>query len=207
MWLNLPVVDDWSVCPSHSFAFVDFESPDEAKEALDKSNNTEVEGRTIRLEYSQNRDRGDGGRGNSGELPAWLVTCCDMHRCDENLNLLNLFEDFTIVKSWSGLCLKLALGGATFLVHSLKNGFSALPGPTKTLFVKGLSEDTTDQTLRDAFEGAVTARIVTDRETGSSKGWVGRVVNMSCETCASRDLRCSAVTVNRFTWEVEQTHS
>lgn len=56
------------------------------------------------------------------------------------------------------------------MVHSLKNGFSALPGPTKTLFVKGLSEDTTDQTLRDAFEGAVTARIVTDRETGSSKG-------------------------------------
>lgn len=47
---------------------------------------------------------------------------------------------------------------------------SLLPGPTKTLFVKGLSEDTTDQTLKDAFEAAVGARIVTDRETGSSKG-------------------------------------
>ena len=45
-----------------------------------------------------------------------------------------------------------------------------LPGPTKTLFVKGLSEDTTDQTLKESFEGAVAARIVTDRDTGSSKG-------------------------------------
>lgn len=47
-------------------------------------------------------------------------------------------------------------------------------GPIKTLFVKGLSEDTTDQSLKEAFEGAVKARIVTDRETGSSKGY-GRV--------------------------------
>lgn len=45
-----------------------------------------------------------------------------------------------------------------------------LPGPTKTLFVKGLSEDTTDHTLKEAFESAVAARIVTDRDTGSSKG-------------------------------------
>lgn len=44
------------------------------------------------------------------------------------------------------------------------------PGPTKTLFVKGLSEDTTDQSLKEAFEAAVAARIVTDKETGSSKG-------------------------------------
>ncbi|XP_078114900.1 nucleolin [Sander vitreus] len=90
------------------FAFVEFESTDDAKDALENLNNTDIEGRSIRLEYSQNSGR-DGGRGNSG--------------------------------------------------------------PTKTLFVKGLSEDTTDQTLKDAFEGAAAARIVTDRETGSSKGF------------------------------------
>lgn len=53
--------------------------------------------------------------------------------------------------------------------QSFNDGLS-LTGPTKTLFVKGLSEDTTDQTLKDAFDGAVAARIVTDRDTGSSKG-------------------------------------
>ncbi|KAM7012293.1 nucleolin [Tautogolabrus adspersus] len=91
------------------FAFVEFESTDDAKDALENLNNTDIEGRSIRLEYSQNSGGRDGGRGNSG--------------------------------------------------------------PTKTLFVKGLSEDTTDQTLRDAFEGAAAARIVTDRDTGSSKGF------------------------------------
>nr|XP_057928751.1 nucleolin isoform X2 [Doryrhamphus excisus] len=92
------------------FAFVEFESVEDSKEAMDSMNNTEIEGRTIRLEFSQSRDnRAEGGRGNSG--------------------------------------------------------------PTKTLFVKGLSEDTTDEMLKDAFDGAVGARIVTDRDTGSSKGF------------------------------------
>ncbi|KAM8875480.1 nucleolin [Spinachia spinachia] len=90
------------------FAFVEFESAEEAKDALENLNNTDIEGRSIRLEYSQNSGR-DGGRGNQG--------------------------------------------------------------PTKTLFVKGLSEDTSDQTLKDSFDGAAAARIVTDRETGSSKGF------------------------------------
>lgn len=43
---------------------------------------------------------------------------------------------------------------------------------SKTLFVRGLSEDTTEETLRESFEGSISARIVTDRDTGSSKGWV-----------------------------------
>ena len=45
------------------------------------------------------------------------------------------------------------------------------PEPSKTLFVKGLSEDTTEETLKESFDGSIRARIVTDRETGSSKGF------------------------------------
>lgn len=61
-------------------------------------------------------------------------------------------------------------GTALVPVKAPLNVFLLPPGPTKTLFVKGLSEDTTDQSLREAFEGSVAARIVTDKETGSSKG-------------------------------------
>ncbi|XP_056421528.1 nucleolin isoform X3 [Hyla sarda] len=86
------------------FAFVEFESVEEAKEALESSNNTEIEGRSIRIEFSQ----GTGPQGSS---------------------------------------------------------------QSKTLFVKGLSEDTTEETLRDAFDGSLNARIVTDRDTGASKGF------------------------------------
>lgn len=41
---------------------------------------------------------------------------------------------------------------------------------SKTLFVRGLSEDTSEETLKEAFDGSVNARIVTDRDTGASKG-------------------------------------
>lgn len=79
------------------------------------------------------------------------------------------------------------------IVYSLSTS-----GPTKTLFVKGLSEDTTDQTLKEAFENAVAARIVTDRDTGSSKGYVCPVVipsrplallvNTALSTCDSKRI-------------------
>ncbi|NXV58607.1 NUCL protein, partial [Molothrus ater] len=92
------------------YAYVDFATTEDAREAFNSYNNTEIEGRTIRLEFSAQK-------GNSN-----------------------------------------ARGG----------GFSQ---QSKTLFVRGLSEDTTEETLRESFEGSISARIVTDRDTGSSKGF------------------------------------
>ncbi|XP_071293954.1 nucleolin [Agelaius tricolor] len=92
------------------YAYVDFATTEDAREAFNSYNNTEIEGRTIRLEFSTQK-------GNTN-----------------------------------------ARGG----------GFSQ---QSKTLFVRGLSEDTTEETLRESFEGSISARIVTDRDTGSSKGF------------------------------------
>ncbi|NXF82575.1 NUCL protein, partial [Sclerurus mexicanus] len=94
------------------YAFVDFPTTEDAREALNSCNNTEIEGRTIRLEFS---------------TPSWQK-------------------------------------GST----NARGGFSQ---QSKTLFVRGLSEDTTEETLRESFEGSISARIVTDRDTGSSKGF------------------------------------
>ncbi|NWW84401.1 NUCL protein, partial [Rhynochetos jubatus] len=94
------------------YAFVEFATTEDAKEALNSCNNTEIEGRAIRLEFSS---------------PAWQK-------------------------------------GNT----NARGGFNQ---QSKTLFVRGLSEDTTEETLRESFEGSVSARIVTDRDTGSSKGF------------------------------------
>ncbi|XP_075058470.1 nucleolin isoform X2 [Mixophyes fleayi] len=91
------------------FAFVEFPSVEDAKEALESRNNTEIEGRSIRLELSQGGGAGRGAGGGSAQ--------------------------------------------------------------SKTLFVRGLSEDTTEETLKDAFDGSLNARIVTDRDTGASKGF------------------------------------
>uniref|UniRef100_UPI00398E8EA9 nucleolin n=1 Tax=Pristiophorus japonicus TaxID=55135 RepID=UPI00398E8EA9 len=86
------------------FAFVKFESIEDAKEALENHGNTEIEGRTVRLDFSNQGQR-------SGD------------------------------------------------------------GPSKTLFIRGLSDDTTEDTLKEAFEGAESARIATDRDSGRSKGF------------------------------------
>ncbi|KAL8188227.1 UNVERIFIED_CONTAM: hypothetical protein K2H54_063852, partial [Gekko kuhli] len=94
------------------YAFVEFATTEDAKEALTSHNNTEIEGRTIRLEFSTpaGQNRSFNARGGFGQQ-------------------------------------------------------------SKTLFVKGLSEDTTEETLRESFDGSIGARIVTDRDTGSSKGF------------------------------------
>ncbi|XP_070701369.1 nucleolin-like [Pempheris klunzingeri] len=42
-------------------------------------------------------------------------------------------------------------------------------GPSKTLMVVRLAEKTTAETLKSAFEGALAARVATDKETGASK--------------------------------------
>ncbi|NWS24067.1 NUCL protein, partial [Polioptila caerulea] len=97
------------------YAFVDFATAEDAREALNSCNNTEIEGRTIRLEFSSSWQKGNtNSRGGGG------------------------------------------------------GGFNQ---QSKTLFVRGLSEDTTEETLKESFEGSISARIVTDRDTGSSKGF------------------------------------
>ncbi|NWR77212.1 NUCL protein, partial [Centropus unirufus] len=97
---------------SKGYAFVEFATAEDAKEALNSCNNTEIEGRAIRLEWSSTAWQ----KGNTNS----------------------------------------------------RGGFNQ---QSKTLFVRGLSEDTTEETLKESFEGSVSARIVTDRDTGSSKGF------------------------------------
>ena len=44
--------------------------------------------------------------------------------------------------------------------------------PSANMFVKGLSWDTTNDSLQSAFGDSTSARVITDRDTGSSKGYV-----------------------------------
>lgn len=49
------------------FAFVQFESVDDAEEALENCNNIEIDGRIVHIEISKsNYETGGGGMGNSG---------------------------------------------------------------------------------------------------------------------------------------------
>ncbi len=51
-----------------------------------------------------------------------------------------------------------------------RTGAPSDSAPSSTLIAKGLSWNSTDESLAAHFEGCVSARIITDRETGRSKG-------------------------------------
>ncbi len=50
--------------------------------------------------------------------------------------------------------------------------FSSSVVLSNTLIVMDLAEKTTAETLKEAFEGALSARVVIDKKTGVSKRWV-----------------------------------
>ncbi|KAL6469534.1 hypothetical protein MHYP_G00230580 [Metynnis hypsauchen] len=179
------------------YAFVEFESTEDAKEALDSCNNTEVEGRTIRLEFRQSRGDG-GGKGSSGPTKTLFVKGLSEDTTEQTLRdsfegavsariaidkktgsskgyAFVEFESTEDAKEALDSCNNTEVEGRTIRLEFSQSrgdgGGKGSSGPTKTLFVKGLSEDTTEQTLRDSFEGAVAARIATDKKTGSSKGF------------------------------------
>lgn len=57
------------------FGFVEFESVEDAEEALKTCNNAVIEGRNIRLEFCQRREDKEAGKGNSGVYFQHSVPC------------------------------------------------------------------------------------------------------------------------------------
>uniref|UniRef100_A0A8C7UHZ9 RRM domain-containing protein n=1 Tax=Oncorhynchus mykiss TaxID=8022 RepID=A0A8C7UHZ9_ONCMY len=106
------------VAASAFHAFIQFESVEDAKEALESSLNKKISGRAIRVEFSQKRPEGDKGN--------------------------------TV--------------------------------PSKTLMVRNLAKETSEETLKSVFEGAIEARVTKDKETGISRGF-GFVDFESSEVC------------------------
>ncbi|XP_071231915.1 nucleolin-like isoform X1 [Salvelinus alpinus] len=99
-------------------ALIQFESVEDAEEALESSLNKEISGRAIKVEFSPKGP--EGGKGNSV--------------------------------------------------------------PSKTLMVRNLAKETSEETLKSVFEGAIEARVTKDKETGISRGF-GFVDFESPEVC------------------------
>ncbi|KAH7684963.1 RNA recognition motif domain-containing protein [Dioscorea alata] len=91
------------------------------------------------------------------------------------------------------------LGGLIFRHGSLTNGISKSPFPgllnftrcmsSTKLFIGGLSYGTDDQSLKEAFNpfgNVVEARVITDRDTGRSRGF--GFVNFDSEESAKAAL-------------------
>lgn len=85
---------------------------------------------------------------------------------------------------------------------------AAKKGQTKTLYINGLSKETTDDTLRKTFEGAIAARVASNKQTGSSKGF-GFVDFDSEESCkmAKESMEYCEIDGNKVTLDFARSKS
>uniref|UniRef100_A0A8C3VQS1 Nucleolin n=1 Tax=Catagonus wagneri TaxID=51154 RepID=A0A8C3VQS1_9CETA len=185
---------------SKGIAYIEFKTEADAEKTLEEKQGTEIDGRSISLYYTgekgQNQDfRGGKNSTWSGESKTLVLSNLAYSATEETLQ--EVFEKATFIKvpqNQNGKskgyafiefasfedakealnsCNKREIEGRAIRLElqGPRGSPNARNQPSKTLFVKGLSEETTEETLKESFDGSVRARIVTDRETGSSKGF------------------------------------
>ncbi|EPQ18125.1 Nucleolin [Myotis brandtii] len=185
---------------SKGIAYIEFKTEADAEKTLEEKQGTEIDGRSISLYYTGEKGHNQDHRGGknstwSGESKTLVLSNLSYSATEETLQ--EVFEKATFIKvpqnqngkskgyafiefasfedakealnscnerEIEGRAIRLELQGP-------RGSPNARSQPSKTLFVKGLSEETTEETLKESFDGSVRARIVTDRETGSSKGF------------------------------------
>ncbi|XP_077146292.1 nucleolin-like isoform X1 [Ranitomeya variabilis] len=193
--IRLPVGKDGS---SKGIAYVEFNSEEEANQAIEEHQGAEIEGRSIVVDFTGDKSKNAGGRRGAqggGDSKVLLVNNLSYSATEDSLQ--EVFEKATSIRvpQYQGKPKGFAFvefssaEEAKEALESLNNTeiegrqirieISQGSGPhggrgstqSKTLFVRGLSEDTTEETLKEAFDGSINARIATDRDTGASKGF------------------------------------
>lgn len=185
---------------SKGIAYIEFKTEADAEKTFEEKQGTEIDGRSVSLYYTgekgQNQDHRGGKNSTwSGESKTLVLSNLSYSATEETLQ--EVFEKATFIKvpqNQNGKskgyafiefasfedakealnsCNKREIEGRAIRLElqAPRGSPNARNQPTKTLFVKGLSEETTEETLKESFDGSVRARIVTDRETGSSKGF------------------------------------
>ncbi|XP_053453919.1 nucleolin-like [Nycticebus coucang] len=185
---------------SKGIAYIEFKTEADAEKTFEEKQGTEIDGRSISLYYTGEKGQSQDYRGGknstwSGESKTLVLSNLSYSATEETLQ--EVFEKATFIKvpqNQNGKskgyafiefasfedakealnsCNKREIEGRAIRLElqAPRGSPNARSQPSKTLFVKGLSEDTTEETLKESFDGSVRARIVTDRETGSSKGF------------------------------------
>ncbi|XP_042636883.1 nucleolin [Orycteropus afer afer] len=185
---------------SKGIAYLEFKTEADADKTFEEKQGTEIDGRSISLYYTGEKGQSQDHRGGktstwSGESKTLVLSNLSYNATEETLQ--EVFEKATAIKvpqNQNGKskgyafiefasfedakealnsCNKKEIEGRAIRLElqGSRGSPNARSQPSKTLFVKGLSEDTTEETLKESFDGSVRARIVTDRETGSSKGF------------------------------------
>ena len=143
------------------FAYLEFDDAKKVKKYIETKQGMELEGQELFLDLAnkkpddrnQRGGRGDRGRGGGGRGGGGRGGKSGEHPGDSCF----LFKRF--------------VSSMAFLI--LYNHVLIFSDPTKILFVKNLSYNTTNDSLAEAFEGCSTARVAMERDNpGRSRGYV-----------------------------------
>ncbi|XP_043558243.1 nucleolin isoform X2 [Chiloscyllium plagiosum] len=189
--IRIPVSRDGS--SSRGIAYIEFESEAAANSALEEKQGTDVDGRAIVIDFTGDKSILNVKAGQTQPNSDTLVVNNLAYSATED-TLQNIFEKASSIKILEKNGKPVGIAFVKF--DSIEDAKEALEnhsnteiegravrldfssqrhrsgdGPSKTLFVRGLSDETTEETLKEAFEGAENARIAVDRESGRSKGF------------------------------------
>ncbi|XP_012716429.2 nucleolin isoform X2 [Fundulus heteroclitus] len=184
--------------PTQGIAFVEFKNKAVAKEMLKKKQKAQIKGRDLIVDCVRQRDVAKAtGESKNTRAAAPLTNILFVNHLPENVkekHLKNVFRKavhirippmkekpnrFAFVEFATVADAKKALQSSKTIkicnkaakVEMCRNTLQQedTEGQLKTLFVVGLAEKTTAETLQSAFGGAISARVAVHKNTGASK--------------------------------------
>ncbi|KAK0140356.1 nucleolin [Merluccius polli] len=186
--------------PSSGIAIVHFETKEKAEKAMKKKRGKKLRDRVIKINtYRSKRDASVDGENTPAiapETPTNTLIIKNLPRLESEVKLKKIFKkavginvakdgnnargfafvDFKTVKD-AKEAMEMAQGmkilKKAIQVDYCKTKFRPVTNEVllTTLIVTGLDEITTQETLKTAFEGCTSARIIRDKKTAKSKGF------------------------------------
>uniref|UniRef100_A0A8C5VNR9 Nucleolin n=1 Tax=Microcebus murinus TaxID=30608 RepID=A0A8C5VNR9_MICMU len=173
---------------SKGIAYIEFKTEADAEKTFEEKQGTEIDGRSISLYYTgekgQSQDYRSGKNSKwSGESKTLVLAGLQQKKLQEVFEKAALIKvpqnqngkskGYAFIESASFEDAKEALNSRNKREIEGRAIRLALQAPrgSPNAGSQGLSEGTTEETLRESLDGSVHAGTVTDRETGSAKGF------------------------------------
>ncbi|XP_005997412.1 nucleolin isoform X2 [Latimeria chalumnae] len=194
--IRVPVMNNGA---NKGIAYIEFETEADADEAMDEKQGAEVDGRAVIVDFTGKKSRKGSIPTYPPDADSRTLLVNNLSYRATQEALQEMFEKATFIRLPQNK-LGRAKGYAFVEFGTVEDAQEALEncnnkeiagrqvrlefsrpegqrskrgpiGPTKILMVRGLSQETTEDSLKKAFDGAIAGRLVINRLTGECKGF------------------------------------
>uniref|UniRef100_A0A3B4AHX9 RRM domain-containing protein n=1 Tax=Periophthalmus magnuspinnatus TaxID=409849 RepID=A0A3B4AHX9_9GOBI len=184
--------------PSKGIAFVEFQNKEKAKAALKLNGKAKIQKRVLRVSAVKVEPGAKKAKAKTAAPPSDILYVRNLPENVQENHLKKVFKNAVHInipqsdgkpKGYAFVEFKSVAQAETALKSAAKRKLMKQPlkifsvsVPSKTLIVLGLSERTSHNTLMEAFEGALSSKILKDKGTGRTRRF-GFVDFESVESC------------------------